>query len=1594
MRHDLKKQILSYKKEHQRNKRRTCIISGLSLIVAFVTVLWLTVPAITLETICGYEEHIHGSECYSDIEVPGERSIICDVDNNAEIILHTHDEYCYNADGSLLCTLTELTEHHHGEGCYSESRALICELEENEGHRHLESCYADARDAICGYTESQTGHIHTEACFEDPRTPICGQDHQHKESCFENPRDLICGLAEGEGAHTHNEDCFTIQSILVCELPEIFPHTHSAECADGSCGLPEVIAHQHTVDCIQEGDPTSGRVLTCQIPEHQHSDECYPDEGTNCGMKEHAHSSDCYNEAGEMICEKTEHEHTDECTTQPDETTEDDQPSEIVPGENESYIPDPYSRYESVDYIDTALANVLLTGRWSEDVLAVAKSQLGYRESKTDYVLDEKGIRKGYTYYGDWYGIPYGDWCAMFVSFCLDTAEVKDYPLSAGCQTWIEKLSAEDIDLWHPAVDPVSGERYIPRPGDLIFYDFDLDGQSDHVGLVSELIDESENTPALIKTVEGNYADMVCIVTHAQNYEGIMGYGELPENPDFIEPEEQEIRLSCETETGFLVTVNGPASSFPAEAGNLTLRAREILKEAATEDELMAFEHLDAFMSSSESHGSRNIHLFDITLYVDGQAAQLAGPVSVSFLGIEDSEIRAYHISSESVVSLEVYKTEDGETTFETEHFSWFALVTDDLLEVQLQPMLSLRNTSSSTASLTVRKIWVDGGNTRPASITVTLYDNNGSTGQTLTLSAADNWMGTFTGLSIPAAGQDFEYYVVETPVSDYFTSYGEVNPVQTVTEEAYWVPVSSNQISDGGTYAFCTSYGGAYYTLGSDLGANTNYLPALSVTVNGPITINGVTYPNYLTGVDVSAAFLATQSGQGYILQNTYTGKYLTAYGYCSPTFVSGSANYLLNILNGGYLGAYNGSRYIRQASANGSGNHDFSNSTSTSGASTFQIYERVQVTTTENSYETSITNTYINPNPGGGSGSPDGPEIHKTIDYLGDGVTNPDTSLSGNEYYRLYLDVTAAANAAQPVDLLLILDNSGSMFTNTQDALIDGRLRNDVLLEVLWYLIPDFLNANPGNRISLVYFSGPASIYTYAFSVPTNVTTGNVADDAWVAQDWTQSINAARGSLMTSCRFVVQDSGGGTNYAQAFTTARSQIDSSLASGHTPYVLFLSDGVPTYYVQSNGLRGGNGYDPLGRSIMSSFYTVATRNVENCFQPTLNSIAAFKAAYPDITISAVGFSSTIQSTHVNIMTQMPHNGGFYQHATDTASLREALTKAVDVAVSGVTVTDKLSSYVQIPTAAGAQADYKVTMRNIATGMETVLYQNGSITQAGTGILNSVVYAPSSDPSSTGTVKLNFVPSYELNSDYVYTLSFNVELTQEAYDTYNNAGQQYPHTGDPNTDYVRTSDNVGNETSSNEPGLYSNSIAYVDYTIGGSSYMDFYPHPVVQVTSQTTELTVRKQVINGPLTNTFTFEIVFRDSSNQVITNIPAGQGYTVDAVSGKVSFTLTHGQSVTISGLPIGATATITETGHAGYVVLIKEGNQTLFTADSGTITLNSDREILFVNSAGAVLPETGGTGAIPYTLGGITIMITAFMCGCRWRRRGRRATG
>ena len=87
---------------------------------------------------------------------------------------------------------------------------------------------------------------------------------------------------------------------------------------------------------------------------------------------------------------------------------------------------DPDADVETRQFWESTMKNVELTEDWNANVVAIAESQLGYTESTRNYTVWEDESRHGYTRYGAWYGVPHGDWCAMFASFCLEYATESD----------------------------------------------------------------------------------------------------------------------------------------------------------------------------------------------------------------------------------------------------------------------------------------------------------------------------------------------------------------------------------------------------------------------------------------------------------------------------------------------------------------------------------------------------------------------------------------------------------------------------------------------------------------------------------------------------------------------------------------------------------------------------------------------------------------------------------------------------------------------------------------------------------------------------------------------------------------------------------------------------------------------------------------------------------------------------------------------------------------------------------------------------------------------------------------------------------------
>ena len=70
-------------------------------------------------------------------------------------VLHTHNEFCRNAEGLLICPLTELQEHEHSDRCYETAA---------QGHVHEDACYAAVRGALICAEAEQEAHVHTDTC--------------------------------------------------------------------------------------------------------------------------------------------------------------------------------------------------------------------------------------------------------------------------------------------------------------------------------------------------------------------------------------------------------------------------------------------------------------------------------------------------------------------------------------------------------------------------------------------------------------------------------------------------------------------------------------------------------------------------------------------------------------------------------------------------------------------------------------------------------------------------------------------------------------------------------------------------------------------------------------------------------------------------------------------------------------------------------------------------------------------------------------------------------------------------------------------------------------------------------------------------------------------------------------------------------------------------------------------------------------------------------------------------------------------------------------------------------------------------------------
>ena len=163
----------------------------------------------------------------------------------------------------------------------------------------------------------------------------------------------------------------------------------------------------------------------------------------------------------------------------------------------------------------------------ASEVVAVAISQIGYKEKATNKNLDDNTANAGsanWTKYArDLYAAKYYNgnkngfaWCDVFVDWCFFKAygategqriECQTGDCGAGCTFSMQYYQAKG--------------RFdkTPKVGDQIFFRYSGSSGADHTGIVVEV------TSSQIVTVEGNSGDQVKKNTYARTYGCIIGYG-------------------------------------------------------------------------------------------------------------------------------------------------------------------------------------------------------------------------------------------------------------------------------------------------------------------------------------------------------------------------------------------------------------------------------------------------------------------------------------------------------------------------------------------------------------------------------------------------------------------------------------------------------------------------------------------------------------------------------------------------------------------------------------------------------------------------------------------------------------------------------------------------------------------------------------------------------------------------------------------------------------------------------------------------------------------------------------------------------------
>lgn len=476
--------------------------------------------------------------------------------------------------------------------------------------------------------------------------------------------------------------------------------------------------------------------------------------------------------------------------------------------------------------------------------------------------------------------------------------------------------------------------------------------------------------------------------------------------------------------------------------------------------------------------------------------------------------------------------------------------------------------------------------------------------------------------------------------------------------------------------------------------------------------------------------------------------------------------------------------------------------------------------------------------------------PEHHKTIAKKN----------GANDTYTLNLNVTGKRSStsqtvSQPVDIALVLDNSGSMnycMNGDQPSYSPCRGDNAVRSAALKAAVTTFLNgvdmqnetiANADNKVqvSLVSFAKTAS------------TLSELTSDVMTLKTRVKSLKPQ----------------GATNTAAGFREAKSTLDKDKRTNAIKYVVFFTDGVPTTSsafdntVANNTLTIAKQLKDANVGVYSvGIFSGADTSVTSCNWLS-NETRKANVFMNAVSSNYPNYGSVAWDAWSGVTLSGGSDKGYYKTASTASELSKVFediqqTITTTNGYTGVTIQDTLSEYAEF-----ADADHPAKAAKVVTDDDTDVTAQWNITVNGRTITASPKNA---DPLPDGVT---------------YTLQFDIKPTQKAYDDYA-ANKNAEKDGYDGVTGSAGSDAAGNATSVDKPGFYTNDSACLAYSGDGETHAcgdaPYTEQPVDQV--KTGAITVQKKWADAdgkassegnPESVTFTLQIDEKDSREAAAT---------------------------------------------------------------------------------------------------------------------------